>query len=91
LTTQLLVTGTLALAGLASGAIAIAHERRMHRHRQPGVSYAAATLRRDGGWRRKDLFTEEGLRAQAQAAKFGFLAATLWVLALIALVALAGR
>jgi hypothetical protein len=91
LSAQLLVTTILGLAGLASAAVAITHERRMHRHRQPGVSYGAATLRRDGGWRRKDLFTDDGLRAQAQAAKFGFLAAALWVVALIAFVALAAR
>jgi len=61
----------------------------MQRHRQPGVSYAAVTLRRDGGWRRTDLFTAEGLRHQARAARFGFIAVLCWVLALIVWVVLA--
>lgn len=62
----------------------------MQRHRQPGVSYAAVTLRRDGGWRRADLFTPEGLRHQARASRFGLAAAALWVLGLVALAALGG-
>lgn len=61
----------------------------MQRHRQPGVTYAAVTWRRDGGWRRADLFTPEGLRHQARASRFGVAAAALWVLALAALVVLA--
>jgi len=86
-TPQALVAAAFALAGLGSAGVAVFHERRMHRHRQPGVTYAAATLRRDGGWRRTDLFTPEGLRHQARAARFGMMAVALWVLALIALVA----
>jgi hypothetical protein len=57
-------------------------ERRMHRHRQPGVSYWAATLRRDGGWRRTDLFDPEGLRYQRRAARSGVAGAACWVAAL---------
>jgi hypothetical protein len=80
--------GALAFAGVACAVLAVRHERRMHRHRRPGVTYAAATLRRDGGWRRTDLFTDEGLRHQARAARFGMAAATAWALALVALVVL---
>ena len=58
----------------------------MHRHRQPGVTLAAATLRCDGGWRRADLFTPEGLQHQAAAARLGFVTAVCWVLALASLV-----
>jgi hypothetical protein len=64
--------------------VAIYNERRMHRHRQPGVTYAQATYRRDGGWRRTDLFTPEGLAYQRQASRYGVVGAALWVLALIA-------
>jgi hypothetical protein len=56
----------------------------MQRHRQPGITYAAATLRRDGGWRRSDLFTPEGLKYQAVAARLGLGAAVLWVGAVLA-------
>lgn len=63
--------------------IAVLNERRMHRHRQPGVTYAQATFRRDGGWRRIDLFTEEGLRYQRQASRYGVAGAALWILALL--------
>ena len=79
----------LAGIGLLSLATAVTFERRMHRHRQPGVSYRAATFRADGGWRRADLFTEEGLRHQARASRFGVAGAALLVLALIAWIALA--
>lgn len=64
--------------------VAIYNERRMQRHRRPGVSYSDVTFRRDGAWRRSDLFTEEGLRHQRLASSFGVPAALLWVLALIA-------
>ena len=74
----------LAIAGTISMGVAIYNERRMHRHRQPGVTYAQATYRRDGGWRRTDLFTPEGLAYQRQASRYGVVAAALWVLALIA-------
>lgn len=63
---------------------AIVNERRMHRHRQPGVTYAQATYRRDGGWRRRDLFTPEGLAYQRQASRYGVIGAALWILALLA-------
>lgn len=72
-------------AGTLSMTIAIYHERRMHRHRQPGVSYAQATFRRDGGWRRAELFMAEGLRHQRRASAFGVTGALLWVVGLIAL------
>jgi hypothetical protein len=65
-------------------AIAVFNERRMHRHRQPGVTYAQATFRRDGGWRRTDLFTTTGLQYQRQASRYGVLGALLWIIALIA-------
>ena len=64
--------------------VAVVNERRMHRHRQPGVTYAQATFRRDGGWRRTDLFTDEGLRYQRQASRYGVTGAALWILALLA-------
>jgi hypothetical protein len=72
------------LAGTISMAIAVFNERRMHRHRQPGVTYAQATFRRDGGWRRTDLFTPAGLGYQKQASRYGVLGALLWIVALIA-------
>jgi hypothetical protein len=72
-------------------AVAIRNERRMHRHRQAGVTYRAATFRRDGGWRRTDLFTPEGLAFQRRAARFGVIGGTLWILSLVAWIALAGR
>lgn len=85
---QLVVSGALAAGGLASATVAVLAERRMQRNRQPGVSYAAVTFRRDGGWRRADLFTAEGLRHQRRASKFGVAAAMLWLLALAAWAAL---
>ncbi len=90
-TLQLPIAGALALAGLGFLAAAVVHERRMHRHRQPGVSYAAATLRRDGGWRRTDLFTPEGLRLQRRAAVRGVTGALLLLASLLAWVALGTR
>ena len=65
-------------------AMAVFNERRMHRHRQPGVSYAQATFRRDGGWRRADLFSADGLAYQRRASRYGVLGALLWILALVA-------
>jgi len=56
----------------------------MHRHRLPGVTYSQATFRRDGGYRRADLFLPEGLKHQAVAARYGVTAAALWLLALVA-------
>ena len=76
---RLVIPATLALAGTISMAVAIYHERRMQRHRQPGVTYAQATFRRDGAWRRADIFTPEGLRHQQRASMFGVPAAILWV------------
>ena len=72
----------LAGAGVVSTGAAIVFERRMQRHRQPGVSYRDVTLRKDGGWRRADLFTPEGLALQRRAARFGWLGAALWIVAL---------
>lgn len=56
----------------------------MHRHRQPSVTYSQATYRRDGGWRRTDLFTPQGLAYQRQASRYGVIGAALWILALLA-------
>jgi hypothetical protein len=74
-----------AAAGAAASVVAVFNERRMHKHRQPGVTYWMATWRRDGGWRRDDLFTAEGLRYQREAARWGWTGALLWILALVAL------
>jgi hypothetical protein len=90
MTAQVIAAVCLAAAGALAAAVAVVHERRMHRHRLPGVSYWAATWRRDGGWRRADLFTPQGLAHQRVAARFGALATTFWLLALIAWVMLAG-
>jgi len=68
--------------------IAVLNERRMHRHRQPGVTYAQATFRRDGGWRRTDLFTPTGLEYQRRASRYSAFGALLWILALIAAIVL---
>jgi len=65
---------------LAAG---IFNERRMHRHRQPGVTYARATFRHDGGWRRTELFTPIGLQYQRQASRYGFTGLLLLMLALL--------
>ena len=78
----------LGIAGVASMAIAVFNERRMHRHRQSGVTYVQATFRRDGGWRRTDLFTPAGLAFQKQASRYGVLGALLWILALIGFIML---
>jgi hypothetical protein len=89
--TQLVVSVTLAALGVVALAIAVGYERAMQRHRQPGVSYAQVTLRRDGGWRRDDLFTDTGLRYQRRASSFGVTGAVLLLVALLAYVLLAGR
>jgi hypothetical protein len=65
-------------------AMAVVHERRMHRHRQPGVSYAQATFRRDGGWRKAELFTDAGLAHQRRASRFALIGLAFWGMALIA-------
>jgi hypothetical protein len=82
-----LLSGSIAMTGVIALSIAVLNERRMQGHRQPGVSYRDVTLRKDGGWRRTDLFTAEGLRLQRRASAFGvtgaaFLLAALgiWVL-----------
>ena len=75
-----MVAGALAIAGTLLMGVAIYNERRMQRHRQPGVTYAQVTFRKDGGWRRTDLFTGEGLRYQRRASGFGIPAALLWAL-----------
>lgn len=85
---QLLVAALLAFLSIASFVIAVVHERQMHRHRQPGVSYAAATLRRDGGWRQRALFTAQGLRHQRRASFFGVLGSALGLAAIVAWVVL---
>ena len=76
----------LAAAGTVSMAIAVYNERRMHRHRQPGVTYSQATYRRDGGYRRADLFTAEGLAYQHKASRYGVTGVAMWILALLTLV-----
>jgi hypothetical protein len=85
---QVVVSSVLAAAGTVSVALAVVSERRMQRHRRAGVSYRDVTLRRDGAWRRADLFTDEGLRHQARASRFGVLGAALWVAALAAWITL---
>jgi hypothetical protein len=89
ISTRAWICSLLALAGVVAATVAVVHERRMQRHRQPGVDYRTVTLRRDGGWRRADLFTPEGLRHQAHASRWGLTAALLWVAALGAWIALA--
>jgi len=81
---DLIVSAALTVAGVVSATAAVINERRMQRHRQPGVTYAQVTFRKDGAWRRSDLFTSEGLAYQAKAARYGMAAVGLWVLALIA-------
>ena len=85
---QLLASSILGVAGTVCASLAVRNERRMQRHRQPGVSYAAVTLRRDGGWRRADLFTAQGLEYQTRASRFGLAGSVLWGLALLAWVLL---
>ena len=71
----------LGLSGVAMLGRAVWFERRMHQHRQPGVSYWQATLRRDGAWRRSDLFTDAGLVLQKKASTAGVIGAALLLLA----------
>ena len=85
---QVVVSIALATIGVVCLAVAVYDERRMHRHRQPGVSYGDATLRRDGGWGRDDLFTAEGLRYQRRASAWGVSGALLLVASLLAWVLL---
>ena len=79
-----MVAEALAIAGTLLMGVAIYNERRMQRHRQPGVTYAQVTFRKDGGWRRSELFTPEGLKHQRRASGFGVPAALLWALAVLA-------
>lgn len=89
--TQLVVSATLAALGVIALGIAVGYERAMQRHRQPGVTYSQVTLRRDGGWRRDDLFTDIGLRYQRRASTFGVTGAVLLLASLLAYVFLGGR
>jgi hypothetical protein len=81
----------LALLAVAFLVAAVVHERRMHAHRQPGVTYRQATFRRDGGWRRSDLFTEAGLRHQRRASLYGITGVALLVASLVAWIVLGAR
>jgi len=87
--TQIIFTSFFAFAGVVAATFAIVSERRMQQHRQPGVTYGAVTFRRDGGWRRSELFTARGLEYQAQAARCGVSAGVLWGVALLSWVLLA--
>lgn len=91
MTAQVLVSTTLALVGAGCVLVAIANERRMHRHRQPGVTYAQATFRRDGGWRRSDLFREPAFILQRRASTFGVAGMCCWIAGLLAWMLLRGR
>jgi hypothetical protein len=73
----------LAVLGSVAVGVAIFYERRMHRFRQVGVSYAAATFRRDGGWQRTDLFTAEGLEHQRRASRYALIGILCWIAALL--------
>ena len=88
MTRQLLVAAVLAAAGVMALGVAVSYERRMQRHRQPGVSYRDVTFRRDGGWRQADLFSAAGLGLQRRASAWGVTGAALLVAALIAWVVL---
>jgi hypothetical protein len=91
MTLQFTVAAGFGVAGAASLVIAIVHERRMQKHRRDGVSYKAATLRRDGGWRRDDLFSPEGLAEQRQASRWGVAGAALLIVGLISWIVLGMR
>ena len=86
MSTQLVVSATLAALGVMALGIAVACERAMQRHRQPGVTYRQVTLRKDGGWRRDDLFTDTGLRYQRRASTYGVAGAVLLLASLLAYV-----
>lgn len=75
------IAALVAVSGTWSVIYAVYNERRMQRHRQPGVTYAQVTLRRDGGWRRTELFTPQGLEFQRRAARYGAIGVGLWILA----------
>ena len=78
------VDGILVAAGLLAMSIAVFNERRMQRHRQPGITYRDVTFRRDGAWRNPSLFTDEGLRYQRRASTWGVIGAAFWIGALLA-------
>ena len=80
---KLLLGDALAAIGSLALTYALVCERRMHRFRQPGVSYWQATMRLDGGWRRNDLFTEEGLLHQRGASTWAVVGVTFWALAMV--------
>jgi hypothetical protein len=73
----------LGAIGVSLVGVAIWHERQMQKHRQPGVSYRDVTFRRDGGWKRADLFTEQGLKHQRQASGWGFPGLALIIIAIV--------
>ena len=91
MTLQLMVAAAFGVAGVAALTLAVVHERRMQAHRRDGVSYRTATLRRDGGWRREDLFAPEGLVHQRQASRFGMVGATCLIAGLVAWMVLGTR
>ncbi len=88
MTSQLIGSSVLALLGLGFLGAAVAHERRMQANRRPGVTYARATLRWNGGWRRSDLFTEIGLHHQRRASRCGVTGAALLVASILAWMAI---
>jgi hypothetical protein len=88
---QLMVAAALGVAGVVSLLIAVVHERRMQQYRRHGVSYREVTLRRDGGWRRDDLFGPEGLAHQRQASRWGLAGAVLLIAGLISWIVLGLR
>ena len=79
----MIVSIAIGSIGIAMVCVAVWHERRMQRHRQPGVTYRQVTLRRDGGWRRADLFTDEGLKHQRRASAWGFFGLALLLVATV--------
>ena len=79
-----------AVLGVIALAIGIWNERMMQRHRRPGVSYRDVTFRSDGGWRRRELFSDEGLAYQRRASAFGFSGLMLLVIALVMRVVIPG-
>ncbi|MBA3673266.1 MAG: hypothetical protein H0W68_14740 [Gemmatimonadaceae bacterium] len=84
---QFIVSLSLAAAATTCLLTTVVHERRMQRHRRTGVSWSEATMRCDGGWRRGDLFTDEGLHHQRRAARWGALGTLLLLAALSAWIA----
>lgn len=88
MTTPLSIAGLLGSAGILCLVAAVTNERLMQRHRQPGVTFRQVTLRRDGAWRRTDLFTGRGLTYQRRASLFGVTGTALLVIAIAAYVRL---